>query len=159
MSKNNSRRSARLYASGINRVRLGELGESAFVHKATSLGFHVSKPFGSNEQYDFIVASGPLLWRVQVKCTRRLIGRCYHVCCGRHSGRRAPRYLVSELDFFAVHIQPEDTWYILPARVVCPHRFLYLLPANQREGTLAYRGRAAHQFEPYREAWHLMQEK
>jgi hypothetical protein len=24
---------------------------------------------------------------------------------------------------------------------------------------MPYRGRAAHQFEPYREAWHLMREK
>ena len=160
MSKNNSRRSASSYASGIKRIHSGELSETAFVHKATSLGFHVSKPFGNTEPYDFILAAGPHLWRVQVKSTSRVTGRCYHVTCGRHSGRRAPRYLVSQLDFFAVHLQPEDSWYILPARIVCPHRYLYLLrtPAKAN-GLLAYRGRAAHQFEPYREAWHLMDEK
>ena len=160
MSKNNSGNGS--YASGIKRIHLGELSELAFVHKATSLGFHVSKPFGNSEPYDFVVASGPHLWRVQVKSTSRLTGRCYHVCCGRHSGRRAPRYLVSQLDFFAVHIQPEDSWYILPARIVCPHRYLYLLPASKNgDATIPqvrpYRGRAAHQFERYREAWHLME--
>lgn len=157
MSKNNSRRSARSYASGIKRIHLGELSELAFVHKAATLGFRVSKPFGNSESYDFVVASGPHLSRVQVKSTSRLTGRCYHVSCGRHFGRRLPRYLVSQVDYFAIHLQPEDTWYILPAKLVCPHRYLYLLPASKREGTPAYRGRAAHQFKKYREAWHLMQ--
>ena len=90
-------------------------------------------------------------------------GRCYHVSCGRHFGRHLPRYLESQLDFFAVHIKPEDSWYILPASIVCPHRYLYLLRTSKNDGTptqlMPYRGRAAHQFEPYREAWHLMREK
>jgi hypothetical protein len=164
MSKNNSRRSSSSYASGIKRIRSGELSEIAFVHQATSLGFQVSKPFSNSEPYDFIVSSGPHLWRVQVKSTSRVTGRCYHVSCGRHFGRPLPRYLASQLDFFAVHIKPEDSWYIFPARIVCPHRYLYLLRTSKNDDgsptqLMPYRGRAAHQFEPYREAWHLMREK
>ena len=36
----------------------GELAEMAFQHKAASMGFTVTKPYGENESYDFIVDSG-----------------------------------------------------------------------------------------------------
>jgi PD-(D/E)XK endonuclease len=36
----------------------GELAEMGFLHKAASMGFTVTKPYGKNESYDFIVDSG-----------------------------------------------------------------------------------------------------
>jgi hypothetical protein len=45
----------------------GELGEVAFMHKATSLGFPLALPYGHLHRYDFIVEGGKNLWRVQVK--------------------------------------------------------------------------------------------
>jgi len=36
---------------------LGELGETAFMHKATSLGFGLALPYGHLHRYDFIVES------------------------------------------------------------------------------------------------------
>jgi hypothetical protein len=41
----------------------GELGEVAFMHKATSLGFALALPYGHIRRYDFIVESGTRLWR------------------------------------------------------------------------------------------------
>src|SRR5216684_8264623 len=46
--------------------RRGEMAEAAFLHKASSLGFGVSKPWGDSEPYDLIVDSGSGLWRIQV---------------------------------------------------------------------------------------------
>ena len=58
----------------LNSKAKGELGEMIFLHKASSLGFGVAKPFGDNERYDFILDSGERLWRVQVKSTYGLYG-------------------------------------------------------------------------------------
>lgn len=59
--------------------RRGELSELAFVYKAASLGFHVAKPYGDSERYDFILDAGHRLWRVQVKSTTTLIGGLYRI--------------------------------------------------------------------------------
>jgi len=52
---------------GLTKKRRGEMAEAAFLHKASMLGFGVSKPWGDSEPYDLIVDSGSSLWRVQVK--------------------------------------------------------------------------------------------
>jgi hypothetical protein len=45
--------------------RRGELSELAFLHKAASLGFKVSKPYGDSERYDFALDAGHRFWRIQ----------------------------------------------------------------------------------------------
>jgi len=50
-----------------NPKRRGEAGEAAFLAKASSLGFSVSKPWGDSDRYDFVLDSGHGLLRVQVK--------------------------------------------------------------------------------------------
>src|SRR5260370_9313429 len=51
--------------------RRGEMAEAAFLHKASGLGFGVSKPWGDSEPYDLIVDSGSGLWRGQGKSSHR----------------------------------------------------------------------------------------
>jgi hypothetical protein len=58
-----------------NTKRTGELSEAAFLHKAVSLGFKVTKPWGDSERYDFVVDSGGRLWREQIKCTAAIRAR------------------------------------------------------------------------------------
>jgi hypothetical protein len=41
-----------------NPKRRGEMGEAAFLAKASSLGFSVSKPWGDSDRYDFVLYSG-----------------------------------------------------------------------------------------------------
>jgi hypothetical protein len=127
--------------------RLGELAEIAFLHKATSLGFEVSKPYGDSEHYDFIVGSERHLWRVQVKSTSTVLNGRYHVNSGRHLHQRVSPYSTSEVDFFAVYIRPEDTWYIIPARIIYPR--VSLLFCSRRDPKRGVYG-------AYREAWQLM---
>ena len=45
----------------------GELGESLFLYKMLEINIPVSKPFGDNQQYDFIIDINNKLYKVQVK--------------------------------------------------------------------------------------------
>src|SRR5271155_4884575 len=100
---------------GFGYLKQGEVGELAFLHKAASLGFALSLPYGS-QFYDFVVDGGGHLWRVQVKSATSMLGKLYRVGIRHSTGHRAKAYTASQIDFVAVYIIPEDTWYILPVR-------------------------------------------
>ena len=127
----------------------GELGEVAFMHKAVSLGFALALPYGHIHRYDFIVESGTKLWRVQVKTTTVKARGMYNVTICRHANRERRAYTESEIDFVAVYIVPEDTWYILPVREVVGHMCLRFRPKGYARGD---------PYAHYREAWHLLRE-
>jgi hypothetical protein len=127
----------------------GELGEVAFMHKAVSLGFALAIPYGHIHRYDFIVESGTKLWRVQVKTTTVKARGMYNVTICRHANRERHAYTEAEIDFVAVYIVPEDTWYILPVREVVGHMCLRFRPKGYARGDI-------HDY--YREAWHLLRE-
>jgi hypothetical protein len=128
---------------------LGELGEVAFMHKATSLGFGLALPYGHLHRYDFIVESGNNLWRVQVKTTAYMVDGSYQVCIRRNTPTSSLPYTASEVDFVAVYIIPEKTWYILPVREVVERQALRIRPkGHRRTDRYAY----------YREAWHLLRQ-
>jgi hypothetical protein len=130
-------------------AKLGEIGEAAFLHKAVSLGFGLTIPYGHAHRYDFIVESGRNLSRVQVKTTAYKRWGAYRVTTCRHLNRKAKTYTESEIDFVAIYITPEDVWYILPVREVVGHGCLSLRPNHP-----------AHldPYALYREAWHLLRE-
>src|ERR1700720_2704391 len=62
-----------------NTKRTGELSEAAFLLKAKTLGFGVSRPWGDSERYDFVLDSGQRLWRAQIKCTASVRARGYDI--------------------------------------------------------------------------------
>ena len=133
--------------------RQGELAETAFLHRATELELRVSKPFGDCERYDFIVDNGEKRLRVQVKSTRaQQRDRLYQVGIGHtlysyKFPRQQAAYLASEIDFLAVYIFPERSWYILPSGVLEGRKTLSLhAKEHPRAGVN----------EVYREAWHLL---
>src|SRR6266446_6160668 len=90
--------------------RRGELSELAFVFKAASLGFHVSKPYGDSERYDFILDAGHRLWRIQIKSTTTLMCGLYRINAHRRTNRGVVPYRPSEVDFLIAHVIPEDAW-------------------------------------------------
>jgi len=67
-------------------IQQGNLGEVAFLHKATSLGFIVTSPWGYGHPYDFIVDTGQYRWRVQVKVSSFLINGFYEVTASAAPG-------------------------------------------------------------------------
>jgi hypothetical protein len=135
--------------TGMACQKQGELGELAFLSKASSLGFDLSLPYGQGRRYDFVVDCGRNLWRVQVKTTEHMLNGLYLVGIHHRANRRAHNYTESEIDFVAIYILPEQTWYILPVREVTEHR------------SLLFRPKGYHRRDPYahyREAWHLLRE-
>jgi hypothetical protein len=134
---------------GLAARRHGDLGEVAFLHKATELGLMVAQPYGTNHPFDFLVQGGQKIYRIQVKAVSHMRGGLYALITRRSQGRRLRAYSRSEVDFVAVYIIPEDTWYILPVREV------------ENRLTLLFRPKGYHRPDPwahYREAWHLLSE-
>jgi hypothetical protein len=127
----------------------GDIGEMAFMLAAARLGFALALPYGHIHRYDFIVESGKNLLRVQVKTTTFMVDGWYQVCIRRNTNRSPVAYAESEVDFVAVYIIPEDTWYIVPVREIVHRQSLRFRPkGHQRTGRHDY----------YREAWHLLRE-
>jgi PD-(D/E)XK endonuclease len=134
---------------GVQSRRQGDLGEVAFLHKATELGFMVAQPYGLGYPFDFIVQGGQGLWRLQVKAAVHMRHGLYAVSIYRKLGGRRQAYRECDVDFVAVYIIPEDTWYILPVREVENRQMLMFRPKGYRRRDIY-----AH----YREAWHLLRE-
>jgi hypothetical protein len=139
----------RARARGVFTCRRGDLGEAAFVHEAIRLGFVVARPYGQGRRYDFMVEGGHKLWRVQVKTCGTLRHGLYHVNVRCKTNRVGHAYAASDVDFVAVYILREKTWYILPIDAVAGRAALRFRP----EG---YAGPDV--YAEYREAWHLMGE-
>jgi PD-(D/E)XK endonuclease len=118
----------------------GEAAEAAFLAKATSLGFGVSKPWGDSERYDFVIDSGYNLWRVQIKSTQRFANWRYQV---KTAGWKTA-YTQREIDFLIAFITPENLWYVVPVAAVVAHQHLrFYTNGSGHKSTL----------EKYREAW------
>jgi hypothetical protein len=131
---------------GTSSLKKGEVSELAFLHKAASLGFALSLPYGVLP-YDFVVEGGRNLWRVQVKSVTCMREGLYHIAIRHRAEHRAQAYTGSEIDFVAAYIIPEGTWYILPVREVMGRTSFHFRP----------RGWARRDpYARYREAWHLL---
>jgi hypothetical protein len=148
--------------------RCGEITQLAFALKAARLRFGVSHPYGDSERYDVILdchrnhlfnpapyctyladQARPRLIRIQVKGTTQLVDGLYRGNTGRRIHGRAVPYKLSEIDFIAAYVIPEDSWFIFPLSHILGATSLLLSPKNRRK---------PHHNNPYREAWHLLQE-
>jgi hypothetical protein len=130
-----------------NPKKRGELAELAFLHKAASLGFDVSKPYGDSNRYDFIVHSGQHFWRVQIKSSSNFRFGGYMVHAQRSAnGQRIP-YTADEIDFLVAYIVPEDEWFVIPVRAFVPYRSIHVYPRRDTRKS---------RYRKYWEAWSLM---
>jgi hypothetical protein len=130
-----------------NTKRTGERSEAAFLHKASSLGFGVAKPWGDSERYDFILDNGRRLLRVQIKATDSLRAHAYETRATYTLGKGRAVYSPADIDFLVAHVIPLDLWYVLPVRACMPAPMLRFYP---------HRTAKQMRLEKYREAWHLM---
>jgi hypothetical protein len=103
-----------------NTKRTGERSEAAFLHKASSLGFGVAKPWGDSERYDFILDNGRRLLRVQIKATDSLRAHAYETRATYTLGKGRAVYSPADIDFLVAHVIPLDLWYVLPVRACMP---------------------------------------
>jgi hypothetical protein len=121
---------------------LGEFAEAEFLRTVLKMGMAVTKPWGENQGYDFIVDVKGRLTRVQVKAAFRR---------GRQGGYSLRTYRSSkecytpeEIDALAGYVAPEEAWYLFPVRVVQRVRSLKLFPGSRKKRS---------KFEKWREAW------
>jgi hypothetical protein len=133
-----------------NTKRTGERSEAAFLHKASSLGFGVARPWGDSERYDFILDNGRQLLRIQTKATNSLRAQAYETRATYTTGKGRAVYTRNDIDFLVAHVIPLDLWYILPVEICTPQPMLRFYPHRQAKKM---------RLEQYREAWHLLEPK
>jgi hypothetical protein len=143
--------------------RRGEIAELAFALAAARRGFGISRPYGESERYDVILdpqhvnggccgaaRARPRLVRVQVKATAHKLHGYHQVAVKRSiRGGGYEAYRLSEVDFIAAYIIPEDAWFIFPLTHVLGLTVLLLKPKAWRMW---------HPYDYYREAWQLLWE-
>ena len=138
--------------------RRGEISELAFALAAARHGFGISRPYGDSERYDIILdpprstsadeRTRPRLVRVQVKSTAHMLHGMHQVAIKRTiKGGGYAAYKLSEIDFIAAYIIPEDSWFIFPLAHILGVTVLLLKPK---------RCRWRHAYDRYREAWPLL---
>jgi PD-(D/E)XK endonuclease len=156
------------YHRELTTKRRGEISELAFALAAARHGFGISKPFGDSERYDIILDSHendshdtdshannfhqsprPRLIRVQVKSSTQLLNGLYHLNAHRRINGRAVPYKLSEIDFLAAYVIPEDSWFIFPLPHILGLTSLLLSPKHRRRPSL---------YDTSREAWHHLSE-
>lgn len=126
----------------------GELVELKFYVKAYEQDFIVSKPFGDNAKYDFIVDSGHRINRVQVKSvgSKDMSSRADRYRVAATHGKNSKNvYTEKQIDYLAAYVIPLDVWYIIPVSELISGS-LSLFP--HRETSKGY-------YEKFKEAWDL----
>jgi hypothetical protein len=127
-----------------NKKKRGEWAEMVFMARAAELGIGVCKPWGDTRSFDFVVGSPGRFLAVQVKCTIFELERGW--VCKVRSGNKP--YARGSFDFLAAYIVFEDAWYIIPEEDVQGMENISLHTETNRAN-----------YEKYREAWHLIDDK
>jgi hypothetical protein len=132
-----------------NRKKRGQWAELRFMAKATELGFQVAKPLGDAAPYDVVLDIGGRFISIQIKSTYfrgtnlkpgSFVANLFHAAGPDH------RYRQSDFDYLAVYYIPKDIWYIIPSAQAVSKFSIRASPGDKQ-----------NQWEPYREAWHLLQ--
>ncbi len=128
--------------------RKGEMSEMLFAVRAANLGYSVSRPLGDSEPYDLIIEDDGRLIRIQVKSiyTRRFPAYRAKI---RHKTGSDQRYSPKEVDFVAVYVVPEDSWYIIPVALLGGRDQIRLYPRGSKK-------KDGGRWEEFREAWSLL---
>ena len=129
----------------LTRKQRGEMAEAAFLAKASSLGFRVSKPWGESSRYDLVVDNGKALLRVQVKSAHRADrngGYTFHA-----HGNTTCVYEASEIDVLVAYVVPIEAWYLFPVEEFRKYKSMKLFPASRRRMS---------KFEGFRENWEIV---
>lgn len=121
----------------------GEWAESVFIARATEEGLPASKPWGDTRSYDCVVGRPGKFVAVQVKCTIFKNPESEGYICSTSSSHK--RYRPGAFDFLAAYVIPEDSWYIIPAKLILGKKAISLCTVS---------GEA--KYEEYREAWHIL---
>jgi len=151
-AKNRSKKKPRPSPPRRNTKVTGERSEAAFLYRASNpdFNFGIAKPWGDSRRYDFILDNGRRLHRIQIKYTESIRMQAYETRATYSLGKGRAVYTKDDIDFIAAHVVPLDIWYIIPVEICTPQPMLRFYPHRQAKKM---------RLEPYREAWHLLQEE
>jgi hypothetical protein len=129
--------------------KLGELAELKFYTIAYENNFIISKPFGDNARYDFIVDCNGKLSRVQVKSTS-YIDRAnrenrYSLVVG-YGNKCKISYTENDIDIVAIFVFPENIWYIIQINKLDGKKKINLRPFDKN---------SKGKYEIFKMAWEL----
>jgi len=123
----------------MNYKEQGEITELRFYLKAFEEGFVVSKPFGDNQRYDFIVDKNGKLSRVQIKSVgvqdKYDRGGKYRINASFGASRKYS-YSSNEIDILVVYIIPMEVWYIIPVNEISNIKTLGFRPHKSSRARL-----------------------
>jgi PD-(D/E)XK endonuclease len=134
-----------------NHKKRGQWAELRFMAKVIELGFQAAKPLGDSAQYDVVLDVGGRFISIQVKSTFHEVAGSspsrFEVSLLHPSGPNRT-YQQSDFDYLAVYYIPKDIWYIIPSAQAAGRFAIRACPGDKQ-----------NQWEPYREAWHLLQDR
>jgi hypothetical protein len=129
----------------------GEWVEARFIAEALRRGFKVLKPWGDSSPFDVAIPFGNRIVRVQVKSTSCRAGTGYF--CQFKPNYFSDPYTLDQLDLFAAYVIMQDTWYLIPARILLGGK-------ARKQGLMLYPmqplKKNRYSYEHYREAWPLL---
>lgn len=110
--------------------RIGDYAEFLFDANSVLVGLIVNRPIHPGTVYDRVVEYGGKFSRVQIKCvTKARQGRGSYRAILTKSNSSI--YKKSEVDYFAVYVMPEESWYIFP---------------NEEKSTITFNGKNHSKF-------------
>jgi len=126
--------------------RKGIIAELRFQQEAIARKLKTSVPTYAQERYDVIVDNGTSLFRIQIKSVtnHRMIGKAKEFRVALTGGDKVTKYKRNEVDFFAIHLNELDIWYVIPAIKVNGIKYLTLYPEGDSKYSL------------YEDAWGLL---
>ena len=117
----------------------GDIGEIAFMLRASEEGLKVSTPFGEHA-YDFIVDQNSRFIRIQVKSNfaGEVPGRAGFQFV---IGRPHQSYEFDDVDYFALYIAPPKIFYLIPSHAICDKKSFRLYPDNDESRFYSFKER------------------
>ena len=127
--------------------KIGDISEARFISDALSKGFIISKPFGNSDKYDFILDSGKILYKVQVKTANFYDDKKRRYVCSAVSGRfgKSKLYSDKEVDIVAIWVPSTIYWYIIPTKNI-DVKTLSVYPHYESKA----------KYEKFKNAWELL---
>lgn len=122
--------------------RTGNISELEFLLNASKKGLSVSKPYGDDERYDFIVEFNGKMKRVQVKSVNST----------SNSSKSSQVYNVTfngkcykkDVEILAIYLIDKNVWYVIPAKKVTANYAIELNPTYNSK------------YNKYIDAWELL---
>lgn len=104
----------------------GDLGEASALEWLLSIGAHVFVPFGHSPNCDLVAEVDDCLLRIQVKTSRRRIGKSYTVQLATRGGNQSwsgvsKLFDTSRFDYVLVVVADGRRWFIPAAEISAKH--------------------------------------